>query len=100
MQAAETPGADLFEALGPNPTSGATELAFALARDAQVRVHVHDVSGRLVRLLDVGRLPAGRHQETWDAHGSDGQRVRAGVYFVGLEIDGRRLGAKRLAIVR
>jgi uncharacterized delta-60 repeat protein len=97
---AVTPAANLFETLGPNPTSGSTELAFALARDAQVRVHVHDIAGRLVRLLDIGRLPAGRHQETWDARGNDGQRVLAGVYFVGLEIDGRRLGAKRLAIVR
>jgi flagellar hook assembly protein FlgD len=65
-----------------------------------VRIDVHDIAGRLVRLLDIGRLSAGRHQATWDARTNDGTRIRAGVYLVGLEIDGHRLGAKRVVIVR
>jgi hypothetical protein len=95
-----TPGATVYQAIGPNPTASEARLTFSLAREAQVGVRVHDVMGRLVRRIDAGRLPAGPHQETWDARGTDGQRVRAGLYFVGLEVDGRGLGTKRLAIVR
>jgi flagellar hook assembly protein FlgD len=62
-------------------------------------MRVHDITGRLVRLIDVGRLTAGRHEATWDARGSDGQRVGPGVYFVGLDVDGRRLGTKRLTVI-
>ncbi len=99
VEASGSPGATVFEALGPNPSHGASRLAFSLARDAQVRVQVHDVAGRRVRLIEVGRLPAGRHQATWDARASNGQQVRAGLYFVGLEVDGRRLGVKRVTML-
>ncbi len=99
LSAPALPGAAVFEALGPNPTTGVAEVGFALPRDAEVRVRIHDVAGRLVRLIEVGRLPAGRHQATWDARAGDGQRVRAGLYFVGLELDGRRLRVKRVTVL-
>ncbi len=99
VEASGSPGAAVFEALGPNPTTGVAGLGFALPRDAEVRVRIHDVAGRRVRLIEVGRLPAGRHQATWDARGHDGQRVRAGLYFVTLEVDGRRLGVKRVTVL-
>ncbi len=97
-----TPGsmATVFEAMGPNPTHDAARLTFSLAREATVKVRVHDVAGRLVRLIDAGRQQPGRHDAIWDARANDGQRVRAGVYLVGLEIDGRPLGSKRLALIR
>jgi hypothetical protein len=94
-----TAAATVFEALGPNPTMGPTRLTFSLAHEAVVVVRVHDVAGRLVRLIDAGRMGPGRHDSTWDARSDEGQRVRAGVYFVGLEIDGRTFGNKRVAIV-
>ncbi len=90
----------LFEALGPNPTRGAAQAAFSLAREARVRLAVCDVAGRRVRTVDAGRLAAGRHQLSWDARAEDGQRVRAGVYFVGLEVDGRAIGTRSVALVR
>ena len=71
-----------------------------LAHPARVQVTVHDITGRLVRAIDAGSLPPGRHQATWDARGDDGQRVRAGLYWVGVEVDGRRLASRRLTMLR
>ncbi len=45
---------------------------------------VHDVAGRVVRRLDGGALPAGRHPIAWDARDDGGRRVPAGVYLVRL----------------
>jgi hypothetical protein len=89
----------VFEALGPNPSRGPSQITFSLARAAEVRVRVLDVSGRRVREIDMGHLPAGRHQATWDSRDDEGHPARAGVYFVGLETDGRLIGSKRLAVL-
>lgn len=93
-------GADAFEAIGPNPSSGAARATFALAADARVELRVHDVAGRRVRTLDAGALPAGRHQLSWDGRDDAGRAVRAGLYFVGLQAGGRSIGARRLLIQR
>jgi hypothetical protein len=95
-----TPGATVFEAIGPNPASTGATLAFSLAHDAVVTVRVHDVGGRLVRGLDPGQLAAGRHQLAWDTLGAGGERVAPGLYFVTLACDGRALGTRRVTVLR
>jgi hypothetical protein len=92
--------ADVLGALEPNPSSGSTRLAFALARAGQVRMRVHDVTGRLVRRIDAGSLPAGRQQLSWDGRDDTGHTVRIGLYFIGLEAGGRTLGTRRVVIQR
>ncbi len=90
----------VFDRLGPNPSGGSTRLDFSLAQAARVKFVVHDVSGRLIRTVDPGLKAAGRNQATWDSRGEDGLAVRSGLYFVGLEVDGRTIGVKRLMVVR
>jgi hypothetical protein len=90
----------VFQAIGPNPSQGPARLTFALARDGEVRASVLDVSGRRVRAIDFGRMPAGRHETEWDGRDAAGQKVRAGLFFVSLEVDGRPLGTRRLTVLR
>jgi hypothetical protein len=66
----------------PDPSSGPTRLAFSLARAGVARVDVFDVSGRRVRALVSGTLPAGAHERTWDGRDDDGRAVPAGLYLV------------------
>lgn len=94
------PGTTLFEAISPNPAMGTARLAFALARPATVRMGVHDIAGRLVRRLDLGMLPAGRHGAIWDGRGESGTPVAAGVYIVTFAVDGRRHGVRRVTVLR
>ena len=96
----DLPSVDLFEAIGPNPSHGPSTVSFSLARDAEVRLRVLDIAGRRVSHYDFGRLPAGRHQMTWQARDDEGGAIHSGVYFVGLEVNGQVLGSKRVAIVR
>jgi hypothetical protein len=92
--------ANVFDALGPNPSHGASMLSFTLARDAKVGIEVLDVAGRRVGGADLGQLGAGPHQAMWTARDAQGGAVRAGMYFVRLEVNGRELGTKRMTIVR
>jgi hypothetical protein len=65
----------------PNPFADVARVAFALPVAAPVELAVYDVSGRLVRMLADGPMPAGRHVREWDGRDEQGRRVSSGVYF-------------------
>jgi hypothetical protein len=48
---------------------------------APVRIHIHDVAGRLVRSLDAGICGPGRHEVVWDGTDDRGNTVAGGVYY-------------------
>ena len=65
----------------PNPTSGACTFGVVLPEAAEVEVAILDVSGRVVRTLSPGTLPAGHRQVAWDGRDRSGAVVPAGLYF-------------------
>jgi choice-of-anchor C domain-containing protein len=77
----------------PNPTSGASRIAWSLPREARARLAVYDVRGREVAVLAEGVYGAGAHSARWDTEGA-----APGVYLLALETDGQRL-TRRLAVV-
>jgi hypothetical protein len=81
----------------PNPARGASRIDFSLPSEARVSLSIHDVAGRTVRALIDGVLPAGVHVQRWDLRDEAGSGVRAGLYFVRFEADGRRL-SQRLVV--
>lgn len=81
----------------PNPAVAGTRIAFALAEPGRARIAVHDVAGRLVRVIGEGVYPAGRTEISWDGKDGRGRRVASGVYFV--RIDSRGMMAHRKMIM-
>ena len=83
--------APLPESLGrslrahPNPFRGRTSIRFQIPREQHVEIAVFDVSGRRVRSLVRGVLPASTYAESWDGLDDRGQRVAGGIYFVRME---------------
>ena len=76
----------------PNPFRAATRIGYATQRAAHVTLTVHDVAGRLVRVLVDGRVDAGAHAEAWDGLDTRGDPAGNGVYFVRLRTaDGVRI---------
>jgi hypothetical protein len=64
----------------PNPSRGGIAFDVLLPKAGAVTLSIVDARGRIVRVLERGTLPAGRHAYAWDA------RTRpAGVYVVRLE---------------
>lgn len=66
----------------PNPFRDAARFALDLPGPATVEVAVFDASGRRVRSIAAGALPAGRHAMRWDGHDDRGRDAGAGVYYV------------------
>jgi hypothetical protein len=69
----------------PNPMRASSRLGFVLpAPEDRVTVAFFDVTGRMVRRVDLGALPAGSHSWTWDGRDGEGSSVSSGVYFARL----------------
>ncbi len=75
-------------ALAPNPFRGRTVLSFELRFEDHVHVAVHDVAGRLIRVVCDEARAAGRHEIAWDGRDERGHRVAGGVYYVRLRAAG------------
>jgi hypothetical protein len=70
----------------PNPFNPETWIPFELARDAAVKIEIYDVTGRLVRTLDMGNRSAGHYLDRskaayWDGRNELGESVASGIYF-------------------
>lgn len=74
----------------PNPFAGQTRVSFRIPAAGPVRLAIHDVRGRLVRILVDGERAPGAQDVTWDGTDESGRRVAAGVYFARLEAQGLR----------
>lgn len=79
-QGAPVPGFHLGAAI-PNPISTGASLGFTTTVGGHVSLQVFDLSGRIVRTLQQGDLPAGTHSVLWDGADSRGTMVPGGVYF-------------------
>ncbi len=81
----------------PNPANPGTCLSWSQVEAGSGRLAVHDVAGRRVRTLAVGRFSAGRQTVAWDGRDDGGRRLPAGVYLARLET-GRTVAMARLVM--
>ena len=84
----------VLEPSAPNPFRPGTALHFRLREPAPVRLRILDVRGREVRVLQNGRLAAGRFALRWDGTDERGRAQAAGVYLVELQAGTERLARK------
>jgi hypothetical protein len=79
----------------PNPFRDAGMVCeFALPEATHARLQVHDVQGRLVRVLVDENRDAGIHRIAWDGNDAYGKPAANGVYFLRLQAQGRSLTSK------
>ncbi|MBK8165538.1 MAG: hypothetical protein IPK64_06150 [bacterium] len=96
---ASTPAALRLDEAWPNPFNPLTNLRYALPRAGEVAVTIHDLQGRLVRVLVRGAQGAGEHQVAWDGRDDRGQAVPSGPYF-GRVAWGEQVRAVKLALLK
>jgi hypothetical protein len=83
----------------PNPFGLGTAVRYAVPTDAHVRVTVHDVAGRTVRVLFEGARRAGTYEAGWDGADAAGRQVASGIYFLKL-VAGRETAVAKLVSIR
>ena len=70
----------------PNPFNPETWIPFELKQGSQVEVRIYDVSGRVIRHLDLGYRESGYYTNRaeaiyWDGRDETGEQAASGVYF-------------------
>lgn len=83
----------------PFSGAGSTRMRFTLERADDVELDVIDLSGRRVKVLARGTVPAGTHEWSWDGRSDAGQVMRPGAYFLSGRIGGVRM-TQRLMLIR
>ena len=87
----------------PNPFNPETWIPYHLANASDVQISIYDISGALVRQLDLGYRQAGYYTNRsraayWDGTNDFGERVATGIYFYQLQADNMSLLRKMLIL--
>jgi flagellar hook assembly protein FlgD len=88
----------------PNPSNPEVWIPYDLAEESPVSIHIYNISGQLIRTLDLGVQPRGRYTSKgkaayWDGHTQAGDQAASGVYFYILRAD-KFTAAEKMVILR
>ena len=83
----------------PNPSDGGVRLWLMMSREARVRVRLHDLSGRVVRVLADAEFGPGAHALSWDGRDGNGNPQPSGIYYLKAET-GDRVAVRKLVRIR
>ncbi len=73
-------------------------MRFAVSKPGLVDVTVHDVAGREVAKLVNEQYDTGEYELTWDGTGYAGERLGSGLYFIVVEMGGRKASQKLMLL--
>ncbi|MBD3183545.1 T9SS type A sorting domain-containing protein [Candidatus Poribacteria bacterium] len=88
----------------PNPFNPETWIPYQLAEDGEVIIRIFNVSGNLVRNLNLGYKSAGYYKRQdksayWDGRNEAGEYAASGVYFYTIQA-GEFIATKKLTVMR
>lgn len=98
------PGKNVLYQCFPNPFNPETWIPYQLTEDIDVAIRIYNVTGRLLRTLDLGYKPAGFYKTRdraayWDGTNEAGEQVSSGTYFYTIQA-GEFIAAKKMIIAR
>ncbi|MBI1926551.1 T9SS type A sorting domain-containing protein [Candidatus Poribacteria bacterium] len=101
----EKPARSMLLANYPNPLNPETWIPYQLDQAAAVRIQIYDVSGRLVRTLDLGDQEAGIYFDKnragyWDGKNNAGESLASGVYFYSLYTNGGLTDTRQMLLLK
>ena len=74
----------------PNPFNPETWIPFKLAQDSTVTATTYDITGKEIRMIELGHVAAGNYVEVnraiyWDGRTENGEQVSSGTYSYQIE---------------
>ena len=84
--------------VAPNPVRVGATFRFAPPRETAISLALYDAGGRRVRWLARGSFGGGEHAVAWDGEDQEGRLLPSGLYIVRLEIEGRALTTRMVAM--
>jgi hypothetical protein len=88
----------------PNPFNPETWIPYTLSEKAYVIIKIYNISGQLIRVLDLGEQEAGMYvskQEAayWDGKNDEGEDVASGVYFYQIHA-GDYVSVRKMVVIK
>ena len=84
----------------PNPFNASVTITITNAKGGEIEIGLYDISGRLVRKIEVRDIPEGGGiKKVWDATDTSGKKVSSGIYFARIAAS-QRIFLSRLALVK
>ena len=71
----------------PNPFNPFTKIKFDVPENTNVTFRIFDISGKIVKTINLGMQGPGREHFFWDATNQSGETVSAGLYLYMVETD-------------
>jgi hypothetical protein len=72
----------------PNPTTGDILIRYDLPTATTVTLEIFSAGGALVRRIQEGEQPVGRHSVSWDGRAAAGRALPSGVYLARITTPG------------
>ena len=95
----DVPPATRLQGISPNPGRGPVSIRFALSAPGKTSFQIFDMAGRAVASIPEIRWASGSWSVSWDGRDSGGRQLSPGIYFVQMNVDGRRVGFSRIALL-
>jgi flagellar hook assembly protein FlgD len=83
----------------PNPFNPTTRIPFTTSERGHVTLAIYDATGRRVRTLIDGMMPAGRHDVDWDGRDDRGIVRSSGVYFCRMHA-GKQSASRKMLLLK
>lgn len=88
----------------PNPLNPETWIPFELAEEAEVSIRIYNLSGELIRTLELGKIGSGSYTSKgtsayWDGKDSEGNEVASGIYLYQL-IAGSSVETRKMVVLK
>ena len=88
----------------PNPFNPETWIPYQLSEAAEVNITIYNVTGNIVRVLDLGHQAAGYYRGRsqaayWDGTNNLNERVASGIYFYRIQV-GEFSATRRMLILK
>lgn len=88
----------------PNPFNPETWIPFRLAESGEVEIRIYELTGRLIKRIDLGQTEAGSYiakgkAAYWDGRDELGERVASGLYIYQM-LAGGKMFTRKMVILR
>lgn len=82
--------------ISPNPARSNMTIQFNLLEKSMVSLKIYNVSGQLINTLLQEAMDKGEYKLTWNVKDKTGKKICSGVYFLQIDISGKKLSRKVL----
>lgn len=83
----------------PNPFNSSTRIVYRLFISNSVAIHIYDITGKLIRILNQKKQMPGTYYIDWDGNTMDGKEAASGIYFYKLCV-GNSTQTKKMILLR